>query len=239
MRASLLLPVLFTMSCERIDTPPARIRLQPFSSIDWTIAPSDEQLVRAMVGVGGSPSQRDEVERLARALLLPVLDAARQQGQLRRDYEDCSEEYRSDALYLRDPVTAFASAAVTMRSGQLNWDTQYLAWARAQHELWPDEPFKKPEVAAIDPTTIDARARALTLAFERMQTLTRDRLPGLFEFRLPIDRNNPYGDEPLIWMIEDNLRAARGEGYGRSNNLLRWQLEEHHVPTSATPGTEW
>jgi hypothetical protein len=71
-----------------------------------------------------------------------------------------------------------------------------------------------------------------------MQVLTRDRLPGLFDFRLPIDRNNAYGDEPLIWMIEDNLRAARGEGYGRSNNLLRWQLEEHHVATTATPGTE-
>jgi hypothetical protein len=233
MRATFVAVCLALVGCERIESDPQGPPLQPFGELDWSKSLTDDELVRGMVGTGGTAAERAEVERMARELLVPLLRAA-DADDLASEYRRCEDEFRSSSA--SHPVTAFAIVAATERSWMLHWDAQRLAEARGHHELWPSEPIDDQHVAAIDPSTIDERARRLRADLARLRTLVYARIPEVFAARPVNARHDGTNAQRMIWMIEDNLRIASGGGYARSNNRLYQALVKHGIPTTYTPG---
>jgi hypothetical protein len=148
-------------------------------------------------------------------------------------YERCQLAYREEVY--RDRLTQFVVTAADRWAHPRMWRSLALARARAYHELWPDEEIPDPEVAAIDPSTIEDEARRIRREYEHMREVVSERAPELFDDR-PI-RVGRIGAviQPDIWALEDNLRIASGEGYSRSNFVLYLELVKHGVPTSETP----
>ena len=236
MRALLLGGVLVVFAaCERIDAPPEPgPPLQPFAAVDWSAAPSEEVVLGAMVGTGGTAAQRAEVDQLARELLLPVWREARDSGSS-NEYWLWAEDFGKLADQLRDPVKAFAYVAVQVRASSLSDWADALAVVRLHKVLWPREPLVDWE-RRLDVATVDARIRELEAAFERMKAFaSRYVWPALGDAPLPYTHPARYIQRDM-WMFETNLHIAKGGGYERSCGRVFFELRDHGFPTEPSRG---
>jgi hypothetical protein len=220
--------LLVLVACGTDDAPAS---LRPFAPVDWDHPVSDEELVRAMVGRGGTRAQRAQVARLARELLPILADAKDGPRSPAETYKDLAE---SLSFYRRtpDPVARFAIVVVDHRALYIAFEAHDLAWSRAAHELWPDEPIGSDRAAAIDPSTWVTRANELALELDRIRGLTEDIVPDLWR-QSSLKWSDVAGARGWICAARNDIRVALGQGYARVNGPLRQRLEERGMAVSS------
>ena len=182
-----------TLACSSSNVEP----LQPFQTPSWTTVPSDDELVRAIVGPGGSVADRADVERIARDLLLAPLRARDSLDGLRQELDLLRRHFHDE---LRDePHEAFLRVALGEAASHLRGQAARLAAARLQQDLWPREAFPEEwqSSAETDPATVARAAAAMSARL--------DEITVRYIARVPLMLGDPY---PPVGSIELGTNRA-------------------------------
>ncbi len=228
-----LVVVIVLLACSS----PVEQPLTPFQIPAWTSMPSDDEVVRAIVGTAGSETRRAEAEAITRDLLLPRLrrdtgkDLAKLQWMLQAlvsSYETFHREALGDE---------FLRHAVFHEVGDLGARADRLAVVRLKHALWPSEPF--PETwendTVIDPATVDGAAAAVHHRMLEVEGRYRDRLPVVLG-RAAVELDNPeYGGHRTVELARNKIHIAHTGDYSVTAGHFYSELTKRGVNTRRHP----
>lgn len=113
--------------------------MQPFQIPTWATYPTDDEIVNAIVGTGGSAEARMLAEGAVRELVLPDLVSTRELDLLRARLENLRIYYTSEAEL--DPAARLVRVCVKSELERLTFRSMALSQVRLRSALWPTEPF--------------------------------------------------------------------------------------------------
>jgi len=180
----------------------------PFQIPTWTTLPTDDQIVRAVVGVGGSAAERADAELLTRDLLLTSLRARSDLGTLQRSLDKMRRGYELEKE--QQPHDAFLRFAILEAVDHVRMQASRLAAARLKHDLWPSEPFPEPwdDSAAIDPAGVASAATALAARLKDLEARYGQRLPRVFAEQAPPLDSAELGEYRALALARNHLHVA-------------------------------
>ena len=209
--------------------------LQPFQTPSWTTTPSDDDLVRAIVGTGGSPEARADAERIARDLLISPLRSRQDVQAVRRVLGDLRRRYDDERR--AEPHEAFLRVALAESASMLSRQAGHLAEVRLHHDLWPNEPFPQDWQfsAGIDPATLPHAAAALAARLDELTVRYISRAPWVFG-----DQPPPLGSAELptnrtLEIARNHIHVALTGDYSRTADVIHSVLVARGVPTFPIP----
>jgi hypothetical protein len=203
--------------------------MQPFQIPQWSSRPSTEELVNAVVGTGGSSSDREAARDAVRDLLLPSLEQENGLEELRVALEGLRGEFEHAPEH--EPVTRLIRVAVRDELGRLQERSMKLAEKRLHVTLWPSEPV--PEqwegISDLEPLpTIDAIRAAATGTEERLAQI-RARY-GIAQI----------GEQRSELLIRNYLHVAKTGDYAQTNGPVYDVLAARGISTMPLPSaTPW
>ena len=179
----------------------------PFQIPTWNTPPSDDELVAAIVGSGGTADERADLERITRDLVLPRL-ADRDPARLRWSLERMQRAYQTT----RDAAIreAFLRFALLDTLGELRARAAKLAAATLQARLWPAEPLPEPweASAGIDPASVGPAAHAVEARITELTARYGGRVPQLFADAAPALDTVAFGEHRTVALLRDHLHVA-------------------------------
>jgi hypothetical protein len=208
---------------------PPTSTLTPFQIPDWQSYPSDDEIVAAIVGSGGTGEERGEADALARAFLLPgVVADDRTLTTLLWNLRGLASAYQDTVR--EQPRDAFLRLAVRKRLGKLERRSRKLSSTRLTALLWPDQPA--PEAwqplafglhqIATEAFEIEGELASLEVRYgERIRIFGRAPELGTVEFAL----------YRILELIRHNLYVARSGDYSITSGSTYEQLRERGVVT--------
>lgn len=187
----------------------------PFQLPPWTTAPTDDEIVAAIVGSDGSQEHRAEVEQIARDLLLPRLraKAGSDLAAIKRWLAYRKERYEAGRQVALDG--AFLRSAVGDELDAIEVRATELAMARLHAELFPSEhvPEDWGDVPELPIADIDREATRLAQRLEDIERRYGPRLPGAFGTKLP-DLTSPVVDTyESVRVARNSIHIARTGDY--------------------------
>jgi hypothetical protein len=199
--------------------------MQPFQIPQWSSRPSADELLNAIVGTGGSSSDRAAAEGAVRDLLLPSLGQEKGLEELRFSLEGLRREFEHAPE--QGPVTRLIRIAVRDELGRLEERSMKLAEKRLHVTLWPTEPV--PEtwegISDLEPLpTIDAIATA-AIATERRLDEIRARY-GI----------GHIGEQRSELLVRNYVRVAKAGDYSRTTGSVYRALAARGISTMPLPG---
>jgi len=212
--------------------------IRPFQVPTWSSAPSDDQIVQAIVGTGGSEARRAERERVTRALVLPILRA-----NARGTNPDAVEAWLDyarahfETLRSRKAQDAFVWFAVDEEIAVIRVQAVRLACAKLHAELFPTEPMPEDWDGAtgVDVAHIERDARALEQRLAKLQREYGQRIPIAFADEPPVRAP----EEPTarkLSVARNALHVAVTGDHSVTSHLLFDELVKRRIYTTPLPG---
>jgi hypothetical protein len=153
--------------------------MHPFQIPAWTTFPSDDEIVNAIVGTGGSSEARMLAEGAVRDLILPELVATRELATLRARIKDLQSDYdwtrEHETTRVLDPAAWLVRIGVRTELSRLVFRSMALSEVRLRNALWPTEPFPEhwSPGADLGPLTVAEVVKEAKAAEKRLDEVTR------------------------------------------------------------------
>jgi hypothetical protein len=219
MKAGIALLVVATIACQRHDLP-----MHPFKLTSWTSFPTDDALVAAIVGDGGSTHDRARIDRAMRELALPHIKtrAGGDVALLSEQIEQMRGSYDNYGL-TPDPVDRLVEVALGVELSDLQQTSAVAAEIRLHDLLWPAGPY--PEAWVKSPPTSAADLREHVQMLERrLARVESDYAAAARKF------------QTALLIARNNLAVARDGTYDVTNGQVYAGLVERGVRTRRLPG---
>lgn len=219
--------ILLLLACSSTPMEP----FNPFQIPAWTSLPGDDELVRAVVGGGGSAAERSDAEQLTRDLLLPGLRTRSDVAALRGSLEQLRRGY--DIAKANQPRDAFLRFAILEAADGIRMQASRLAAARLHHDLWLTEPFPEPwdGSAAVDPATVVGAATALEARLAQIEARYASRLPRVFAAQAPPLDSGELGEHRAVALARNHLHVALTGDHAVTAGAIYSVLSARHVAT--------
>jgi len=229
---SRLLICVLLVACapQRMDPP-----FQPFQIPPWKTLPTDEEIVKAIVGTGGSLDERIEADRLARELLLPNLRRDKELVSLLWSLKLLKMDYESAKK--SESRNAFLRFAVSQAVSDIRSSAGGIAAARLKLALWPDEPFPEEwqNATGVDLATSASTAAALARRMKELEDRYGDRL-AIFGTEAPRLGTVEFGEHRSISIARNHLHVALTGDYSITSGSIFRVLSRRGVTTQRLPG---
>jgi hypothetical protein len=206
---------------------PPEPELQPFQLEAWDRFPTDDQIVAAIVGTGGSSAERADASDIARELLLPsVRRSARSLSGIKSQLVLLRNRYNQDDGDRREVLLRMG---LTRALGHLNGRSRRLAESFVKQLHLPDANLR-----SLDPSERRAEIFAIIEELTRLEQRYGDRV-SVFDPREVSFQNSDLAMQRLVLLIRNDLFVGATGDITTTNGSVREALQARGIVTHMVP----